>query len=506
MQESERLNILLIHTDQQRYDSLGCVGDPSGATPNIDALAAAGTLFTRHISAHPVCSPSRATLLTGLYPPGHGLWQNGVPLPRREFYHGSLDGWMGWAPDVEMVCAEPPTLADVCAGSGMKTAMIGKLHLTPSMAPADAPYADSYVALSNGSRSDWHGPYYGFQHVDFVKGHSQAPIDFAHYGEWLQREHPDVFKNLHNAERVYPFPDRKSIYALDMPPELHHSAWIGDRVCDYLRARSDDGEPFFLFAGFPDPHHAFTPCAETLRAFENAPVREPFDPHGDAIRGAPLGVMPGVHHLGDDADDVVPVVRRYTAAMIKQIDDAVGRIVTELKSSGLWESTIVVFTSDHGDFLGDHGLLLKRVVASDALLHVPFILRAPGADLPSRVDRVMSNADVMPTLLALAGIDAPQYLQGCDVRMRLSDVVHHALVYCSTADPQWNHYAVYDDRYRLAWYPGRNYVELFDHAEDPGECRNVAAENPEIADELRQVIMKSIAEHYNPTLGREGCW
>jgi arylsulfatase A-like enzyme len=149
---TSRPNVLILHTDQQRSDSLGCMGNRYVHTPNLDLLAADGTVFTRHISSNTICMPSRASLFTGLYPPAHGVWTNGVPLNRREYATVDIRS-VG-----EGVRPEPPTAADVFAADGYDTAAFGKLHLTPNLAPASFGYQETWSRWEDGGLDDWHGP------------------------------------------------------------------------------------------------------------------------------------------------------------------------------------------------------------------------------------------------------------------------------------------------------------------------------------------------------------
>jgi len=202
-------------------------------------------------------------------------------------------------------------------------------------------------------------------------------------------------------------------------------------------------------------------------------------------------------------------VLRYTYAMVYQIDVAVGRILGALENAGLREQTIVVFTSDHGDFLCDHGLLRKGEFASNALLHVPFVLSAPGTHLPPQVDTVMSNCDVMPTLAALAGVATPTWQHGQDICSAIRDGEERkAFAYCFKGVPERNNHTVYDSSHRFTYYPHSGYTELFDHGEDPGECRNVASDpsNRAMIDAMIQMLGQRTLEHSNPILGHVGVW
>ncbi len=502
-----RKNVIVLHTDQQRYDSLGCNGNPLARTPHLDALAAGGTVFTRHVTANPICSPSRASLLTGLYPPGHNVWCNGVALSRREYAifdtrseDQRCDAKGGFVP-------EPPTMADMFAGAGYDTASFGKLHLTPYLAPEAWRYPETIGNWQQGYFDGWNGPYCGFQHCELTLGHGEGACYVAHYGDWLRREHPESLEGL-KEQRPRPFPEIGDMYASALPSELHHSHWLAERLVSYLRQRGPGETPFFAFVGFPDPHHPFVPCSDIAPDFEDCPVQVPVDPEGRGMAGSP--VLPlNQQTLDGISPEAVRQAIRYTYAMVYQIDVAVGMIVAALREMGLLENTIVAFTADHGDYLGDHAHLRKGFGASHSLLHVPLIIRAAGADLPPRVDLPVSNCDVMPTLAALAGVAPPAVQHGADLTSVLREGREHcAFAFSSNGDRSSVNHTIYDERFRLTWYPGADFVELFDHDDDPDEGRNVAGlpKHQEARKRLLEALRAELCRSYNPLLARTCAW
>lgn len=504
----QRKNVILLHTDQQRADSLGCMGNSCARTPNLDRLAAGGTLFTRHISANPICCPSRASLLTGLYPPGHNVWCNGVPLNRLEYatidrrceQQGPQSGG-GFHP-------EPTTLADMFAGAGYDTASFGKLHLTPYLGPTSYGHHENEELWLQGAFTDWHGPYYGFRYVDMIIGHGEQPCRAGHYADWLQREHPEAYRRVAEGKPERPQASVGDLYASTLPFELHHSHWLADRLCAYLSRERPMDRPFCAFVGFPDPHHPFTPCEEIVAHFKDAPVREPTDPEGAGVRHSPFEALSQQNARNLDPE-AIRTIRRYTHAMEHQIDLAVGQILDTLDELGLADDTIVVFTSDHGDFLGDHGYLRKGFAASDALLRVPLVMRAPGGGLPPRVDTPAGNCDVMPTLAALTGVTPPPGLHGANlVEVANGSQPHTALAFSSNGAPDSMNLTVYDAAHRLTWYPARDFTELFDHAADPGETANIAndPDQAQTIERLRNVLARGLADCYNPILNRLCAW
>jgi arylsulfatase A-like enzyme len=493
---TEKRNIIILHADQQRYDSMGCTGNEFAVTPNLDRLAAASTVFTCHVSANTVCMPSRASLMTGLYPPGHNVWSNGVALPRREYGQG-----YGF---------EPATLADVFAAAGYDTAAFGKTHFTPTLSAPSTGYPESVAAWNDGHLDDWHGPYYGFRHVELTLNHGLGTLQAGHYARWLEREHPDVYNHARTgaARAERPVSGLNDLYASPLPADLHYSAWLAGRLCEYLENGRAAGQPFLAFVGFPDPHHPFTPSYDVLERFEGIDVKEPCDPTGECAQDHPT-----LGSAGDNVkyylDEERRTIIRYTYALVYQIDLAVGRILDRLEELGLWDDTIVIFTGDHGDYLCDHGRLRKSGIATDALLHLPFLMRAPGADWPAQIDAPMGNCDVLPTLAALTGVEPPDGLHGQDMCSVLrSGEPHQALAFCPNSSRRTANYTIYDGPYRYTTYPRLGFDELYDHRSDPGECANLAGESgqAERVAFLKRTIEKRMLEVYDPHLGRAADW
>lgn len=494
-------NILIIHTDQQRYDSLGCTGNPHAVTPNIDALARDGTVFTRHIVANTVCMPSRASLFTGLYPPAHGVWDNGVPLNRREYieYSGVRDG--------EGIVVQPPTIADMCAEQGYRTACFGKMHLTPFFSPPVHGYHESQLWWQESPEElrEWHGPYYGFQYADMAFTHGQ--LSQGHYRLWLQENHPEVYRRAVESDPARVIPELGDLHPADVPLELHPTTWLGRRFAEYLERTADDGRPFMAFVGFPDPHHPWQPTREALEVVEDRDVLDRMDPEGTGLPDYVFGSAGG--SIAHFTDEQKRTIRRYTLAQLYQIDRVVGHICQALQDRGMWQNTLVVFTSDHGDFLGDHNYLRKGVGAAHSLLHVPCVLRVPWMDdQPERVDAPMSNCDVLPTVLAQAGVPVPERVHGKDVFDAASGAAPCAFAYCSRGTPETTNHTVYDPRYRYTVYPQADRDELFDHEGDPGECRNLVEEPPHAQRRrnMRDMVKEALLRHRSPVVGRIAPW
>ena len=234
-----RPNILWICTDQQRADGLGCAGNPIVRTPNIDSIAANGTRFTRHITPMQMCSPTRGTLMSGLYPRHHGLSTNGRALPD-----------------------DVPTLPALLSDSGYRTHGVGKQHLQPLLAPAELNMPDSRAFWETPESQDWNGPYYGFQTLDMLLGESDTAHLAGHYANWLQDHHPEWRELLKPEHASEPLPsDLDEIWRSAMPVAAHYNTWISQRAIDFFEQESQDDKPFFMFVSYADPHHPFYPPA-----------------------------------------------------------------------------------------------------------------------------------------------------------------------------------------------------------------------------------------------------
>lgn len=507
---NKRPNVLIIHTDQQRYDSLGCTGNQHAVTPNIDRLAAEGTLFHRHITAHPVCMPSRASLFTGRYPNASGVYANGVALPRRT--HVTDHPMNGGSHVQAEAISHVPTMPDAFSAAGYRTAAIGKLHFTCTNGPRSSQYEESRIRWSEEDMSSWSGPYYGFDQVELTIGHGE---DYTgHYGCWLRKMYPEVAGKVQSGNFRGSGPTKWTLYPSVIPVEAHSSTWIADRAIDYLNQVEDESEPFFLFLGFPDPHFPFTPPAELVERFEE---RETMACQERTDSGIPSPVRKlyqedKLQNAARYGADFVHKARQYTDAMIHLIDVSVGRIREALQQSGLDENTIIIYTSDHGDYLGDYGLVFKANYGCKALNHVPFIMKVPKkiADLPKECHAAMSNTDVMPTLGDLTDVKVPSGVQGRSIIPMLLGQAESlpVQVTCYDDDPYGHNFSLWNNRYRYTWYPATRECELYDHEKDPYETNNLAGTQG-VAEVERQMHYSLLELHCltdRPSLGKSAHW
>lgn len=458
MKDSEKKNVIVFNTDQQRADSLGCMGNPLAVTPALDRLAARGTLYRHHYASNPVCMPSRASFITGRHLSAHRVLDNGIFLSEEEL-----------------------TMPEVFRRHGYRTVSVGKLHFQPTSDTFDPRLNTSMENVKRwecGELDGWSGPYYGFEDVELAIGHGEAAS--GHYGRWREKRFPGLALGPEHARGVVNFPEVRS-YKSNLPLEAHSSTWVADRAVAALDRLA--GQPFYLNVSFPDPHVPFTPPAPYSTMFDDVEFPGPYLEEGENER-KPQPYRVAMQSGANDrplSPSHVPGYRgkawqqtvAHTYGMVSLIDTSVGRVLEKLGETSLTDNTIVVFTSDHGDFLGDHHFFCKSVVPCRSLLHVPLIIAEPG-ERHGCVDHVCSNVDVMPTLLERCGIEVPVTVQGKSLpRPGESFGRDHAFESgWSKFGPQLQHYTIYKQDWRISVFPHVSDGELYDLREDPHELNN----------------------------------
>ncbi|MGD2176025.1 MAG: sulfatase-like hydrolase/transferase [Candidatus Brocadiaceae bacterium] len=454
MSESTRPNVICFVTDQLRADHLACYGNPDVRTPNIDRLAREGVRFTESYVANPVCSPNRASMFTGRYPKAHRLRENGNTLPLDE-----------------------TTLPGVLREAGYATASFGKIHLAPFGLTDEVPAEDHERVESSqfwAEGGELPLPYYGLEHAYYVGGHGH--YTFGHYRRELEREHPGAWEKLLPENPLEPPSGVKECWKASIPEELHYNTVIADRTIQYLERR-DDGEPFFIWCSFPDPHHPWSPPAPWCDRY--APEEVSFEP---ARREGELDDLPPYMRerawTGPDVDEQFREIHALEYGMISMVDHQIGRVLAALEERGLMEETVVVFLSDHGDLMGDHRLSHKGPFFFRGLMRSPTIIRLPGTAGRRRAsDALFSTVDLCPTLLDLAGLGVPEGVQGLSfgpVLMGEADSLRDRIYaeYDTTGHGDRLRY-LRSARWALTYYLRNDCGLLFDLESDPEELHNL---------------------------------
>jgi arylsulfatase A-like enzyme len=479
-------NILLITSDQQHWFTLGR-DNPWIRTPHLDRLAAEGTQFDRAYCPNPVCSPSRSSIITGQYPSAHGCWTIGVKL----------------AEDV-------PTVGEALQRAGYATSLIGKAHFQPLGS------ADGQESLETPEKirdldfwRNFTGPWYGIQNVEIARGHGDESLAGQHYGIWLEERGlanwPDYFMPMPGE------PDRpKRRGAWELSEEYHYTTWTAERTMAAIERDVAAGTPFFTWASFHDPHPPYV-VPEPW-----ASMYDPRDMDPGTLTPGELDLMPEMHRLTQlERPDYSPwqesgfgnhgyrshlvdqdQLRRDIAiyyGMISFMDAQIGRILDRLDTLGTADSTLVVFTTDHGHFIGQHGLIAKGPFHYEDLIRIPFLVRMPGS-VPGgrRSNAIQSLVDLAPTFLSAAGEPVPGVMQGVsqwEVWTGQADDARDWAMVENRHQPTRVHLRTYiEQRYKLTIYRGSDDGELFDLKDDPEERRNLwsSPEHATIKAELMQ--------------------
>jgi arylsulfatase len=426
-------NILLITTDQQRGDCLGIDGHPVLQTPHLDFLAHSGTLFRRGYSEAPSCIPARRTLMSGQAPDVNGMV--------------GFQGGVAWDP--------PATLAGELSRAGYQCEMVGKLHLWPARKR------------------------YGFDHMRLADGTRGRDNDYV---EWLGGAAP--IERWGMAHGVSPNG------WIGRPTHLHetqtHAFWCVSQAIEFLTKR-DPSVPFFLNVSFIDPHPPLTPPQFFYDRYANRALPPPVV--GDwapAFETPEKGFDPEVADTGGRLrldDDTLHYCRAAYYGLINHVDMQIGRLLQYLRDSRLFEETFLLFTSDHGEMLGDHHMF-RKTYPFEASARVPFLARAPRRmGYPREVVTLapVGLQDVMPTLLDVAGATPPAAVTGRSVLPLMRgetagwrETLHGEHAGCYRPDDGM-HYLV-DGRTKYIWYSQTGRELLFDLDRDPQEMHDLAAD------------------------------
>ncbi len=490
------MNVIFFITDQQRADHLGCAGNAILKTPNIDKLASEGTRFSNAYVANPTCMPNRASIMTGQYP-NTCVRSFGINLP-----------------------LHIPTFSGTLRELGYATKCVGKLHLSywhrKLQDEIQSPeYLTGWMNPATHAQmvEDFPSPYYGFDSVDLVVGHGDSCS--GHYEDWVAEQAPEMLQTIKAlGPKILTELYRKS----PVPEELYSTSYLTHRSVNFLEKYANgehDKEPFLLKVSYPDPHHPCTPPGKYADMYSPEDMELPAS-FGDveAVRNHPyLGTRIDTRGLRNmmfrtSHEEEVRNFISHTYGMITMIDDSVGQILSTLKRLGLKDDTIIVYTSDHGDMMGDHGMILKGWIPYQGILRVPMIFKVPGMTTGSVSDSLISSVDIAPTILNLCNVEKEKQsseMQGIDVTSILKDPEVELRDCClievdeddrDVAKIRPNSAAagrlkyLMTGRYSLVVYDGfPGYGDLFDLQEDPDELNNLWDKSPELRAELVERLL-----------------
>jgi len=486
------MNVLFIETDQLSAKWLGCYGNCAAHTPHLDRLAVRGVRFENCFSNLPVCMPARASTITGRSAQHHGVpynsWELGLDLP---------------------------TLPQVLQQNGVQTFGVGKFHL-------ECHGRDAYNDVTK----------YGFD-----RAATTEDIRVGDWLDWVEQEHPDCYEQAlatcwpmpHTAEygptqrdlraeilaAKQKHPPREAThitYPSLVPEEVCQTKWTVDRGIGFLADRDRD-RPFFLKVSFVDPHAPYDPPERFLDFIDPDQVPAPIVPDESTAQVlAKFDDLKFVQRFKPLTTDDWRTMRRYYFASTTFVDEQVGRLLAYLDDQGLADDTLVVFTADHGDMMGDHGLPTKGAWHLDACMRVPLIVAGPAVQQGAAVEQVVANLDLFPTVTDYCEADHNVPLEGLSLRPLLEDSglldrPNAALVetYGSYADtsPSIRSRSVATPEARLTLF-GDGTGLLFDARQDPDETTNLLGrpEARELESRMKDTMLDLVACQYVPLPSR----
>ena len=439
---TRRPNIVLVITDQQRFDTIAAAGYPHMITPNLDRLVREGVSFSRMFVTAPSCAPSRASLFSGLYPHASGVLRN----------------------DERWTVCWVRSLAE----AGYRCVNIGKMHTFP--------FEQSF----------------GFHERHVVenkdRAHPNLPFfldnwDKALWAQGVEKPSRRTYRRLED------YRERLGAFVWDLPAELHPDNFVGDLACHWLDVY-EGREPFFLQIGLPGPHPPYDPTPDALALYADRDIPEAVrDPHDIATQPQVLQDLRR-NHMEDDHDAVVHLAdpspeqlrrqRRHYCANVTMIDAQIGHLIAALERRGVMDDTVVVFTSDHGDCLNDHGHSQKWTMYEQSVRVPAVVWGRRAAPEPKVVDALVSLMDFGPTILEWAGLVPPDWMQARSLMPLLTtpdaagrDFVfaEHArdMILRSTACMTM----IRDRRWKLVHFVDSPEGQLFDLDADPQEIHNL---------------------------------
>ncbi|MCL4508508.1 MAG: sulfatase-like hydrolase/transferase [Chloroflexi bacterium] len=454
-----RPNILIFMTDQERADV--CLPDSPCRTPHVDDLAREGVRFSQAYCPTAHCCPSRATFFTGLFPSRHGVYNN---VSNPQAIHRGLN------PGVT-------TFGELVADAGYNLVYSGKWHVSDLEGPADRGWREGRVTAGKG----------GYSNRDMDMWRERWATVTAQEG--APRPRGCLKRPGWGTYRLYGSMPRR----VDEPYDGHRDYLVVQDGIQALRELSQEKEPWCLFIGVLGPHDPYIIPERYATMYDPAQVALPLS-FNDPLRDKPRVYQRMRDQLwGQLSPDEVRESIAHYWSYCTMMDDMFGEVLAALDESGARDDTLVLFVSDHGDYLGSHGLYLKGVPAFREAYHVPFVIRWPqGAVEPGRTcDAIVSLADVFPTILEVANIPAPGDLHGASLLPFLKGA--QPAVWRSTGYTQMNGVELYYTQ-RSVWtrqfryvYNGFDLDELYDLKEDPHEVHNLA-DDPRYADVKRGMV------------------
>ena len=469
-----RPNIILVMTDQQRYDTIAALGFPYMKTPNLARLVREGVTFEKVYVTSPSCSPSRASIFTGLYPHSHQVVRN--------------DAVWRWTWVQELACA------------GYRCVNVGKMHTHP--------FEKSF----------------GFHERHVVenkdRAHPSLPFFLDNWDKALWTRGFEKPSRI-TYRRRDDYRDRLGAFVWELPEDLHPDNFVGNLAVHWLDTYPVKTDPFFLQIGIPGPHPPYDPTPDALALYEDAELPIPIRAESD-FEGQPQAMKDlrrehwesdhdAIVHLPDPTPEQMRRQRQHYFANVTMIDTQVGNLIAALERRGALDNTVIIFTTDHGDCLNDHGHSQKWSMFEQSV-HVPCIVWAPGLGVkPRKSDALASLMDIGPTILEFAGLDVPEWMQaqslmpvvsGASDSLRTCVFAEHFRDFILKSTELMT--MIRNHNWKLVQFKDSSEGQLFDLRLDPQEIQNLW-DSPSAAGK-RQALLAEIDQWREATAGDGDAW
>ena len=433
-------NIVFILTDQQRRDTIAAHGFDYMDTPHLDSLVKGGTSFMNMYVTAPSCAPSRASLFTGTYPHTNGVYRN--------------DEIWSW------------TWVTLLNQAGYRCINVGKMHTNPF--EADFGFHERHV-VENKDRDSPNLPFFLDQ------------WDKALWKRGIEKPSRVTYRRRED------YKDRLGAFLWEADEDLHADVFVADLACMWLDRYSRE-EPFFLQVGMPGPHPPYDPTEEYVQKYSNRELPKAIRNYDFDSQPYPLRKLrenhldqdhDGIVHLSEPTEEQLHRQRAYYYANVSMIDTQVGKIIAALTQRGVIDNTIIVFTSDHGDCLNDHGHSQKWNMYEQSV-HVPAIVWGPDVKQNQRIENFTAHFDLGPTVLEAAGVTAPSWMEARSLwpELRGDDFAGREVVFAEHANDKILQHTgfmtmIRRDRWKLVHFVDCQDGQLFDLDEDPDEINNL---------------------------------
>jgi arylsulfatase A-like enzyme len=498
---TKKPNILLITSDQQHWNTIGAYNKEI-KTPNLDRLVSEGTTFNRAYCPNPTCTPTRASIITGKYPSQHKAYSLGTKLPESEH-----------------------TVGEDFLNNDYRTSLIGKAHFQPLKSSEEYESLEAYPILQDLEYwENYDEIFYGFEHVELARNHTNEAHVGQHYALWMEERGCENWRDYFVAPTGNMDPEEKHYWPIS--EEYHYDTWIAERTNAMLEKYKEDDENFFLWASFFDPHPAYLvpepwdtlydPNELTIPEIvegenDNSPphfaMTQEENPDFDSYKSDYEGehALHGFHSHLQDKEGLKKDIAVYYG-MISLMDKYIGKILDKLDELGLAENTLVVFTTDHGHFFGQHGLIAKGPFHYEDMIKIPFIVRYPKKVPAGRESGALQSlVDLAPTFLKICDLSVPREMTGIDqsgVWMGEEDENRDHIICENRHDPDTVNLKTFvDKRYKITVYYNQPYGELYDLENDPGEINNLW-DNSDYAELKSELLLKFLWGE----MGKEPIW